>query len=585
MRIHLISDLHLDTGPYVIPEDIDFDVLVVAGDIDENPARGVEFLKTASRGKPSVFVLGNHDVWHECPKSFFDRAPNPPIPFTDKLAQWRAAVEGVENLHLLENESVVIGDTRFLGCTLWTSYAGGSIDHMVIAKASVRDYLYIGAGDWFDTHPGVIEDYFSRFPQDCDREQGLRNFNASWSRNFHPVIAADLHRQSMAFLKQQLQEEGDWQQTVVVTHHVPSWEVLTAGGLVRLPVEKLASLDHIEVVRGRTLHFSRMDRDGSGTYRLGCYASPLNSFLRHECGDVVWMHGHTHAHTDIAIGQCRVVCNPRGYSRGAEYGNDPSSVGFDERFVVDTADGVMPILNAHIDRAIETLKAHADQLKALRPHVNHRTPAIRESVRERAQRFGELVYTLFQETASEVHDATGCDGFHLPGKVLHLPGVEWKARFPQLVYFPSPQPETADLADLAALRDEFPSLSIFADGPMDGGIGAILSEVRAFLRDLERVRTWHQKYPAGMRRVLKPVMALLDSVGADPEFVEAVRIDDLRIEVNPGFRTVDTRPLWRLGFMFMLVEREEGPGPEVSVDEINELVRKRAEELGFKPWP
>ena len=136
----------------MIPEDIDFDVLVVAGDIDENPARGVEFLKTASRGKPCVFVLGNHDFWHECPKSFRSRTESADSVLPTKLAQWRAAVEGIENLHLLENGSATIGDTRFLGSTLWTSYVGGSIDHMVIAKASVRDYLYIGAGDWFDTH-------------------------------------------------------------------------------------------------------------------------------------------------------------------------------------------------------------------------------------------------------------------------------------------------------------------------------------------------------------------------------------------------------------------------------------------------
>ena len=29
----------------------------------------------------------------------------------------------------------------------------------------------------------------------------------------------------------------------------------------------------------------------------------------------VWMHGHTHSSVDMEIGQTRVVCNPRGYSR------------------------------------------------------------------------------------------------------------------------------------------------------------------------------------------------------------------------------------------------------------------------------
>ena len=305
-----------------------------------------------------------------------------------------------------------------------------------------------------------------------------------------------------------------------MTHHAPSWEVLTAGGLVRLPVENwLRSITSKLSVVERSIF-----REWIGTDPARTGWAVTRRLLTRSCGTNAGTSSGctaTRMRTPIlAIGQCRVVCNPRGYSRGAEYRNDPSSVGFDERFVVDTADGgVMPILNSHIDGAIETAESPAAHLKALRPHVNHRTPAIRESVRELARRYGDLVLESLEATANKIHDATGCDGFHLPGKVLHLPGVEWKARFPQLVYFPSPQPETADLA---ALRDEFPpDLSIFAEEPKDGGIGAILAEVRHFIRDLERVRTWRQQYPVGMRKVLKPVMALLDSVGADPEFVES----------------------------------------------------------------
>ena len=32
-RIHLLSDIHLETGPYEIPPALDFDILVAAGDI------------------------------------------------------------------------------------------------------------------------------------------------------------------------------------------------------------------------------------------------------------------------------------------------------------------------------------------------------------------------------------------------------------------------------------------------------------------------------------------------------------------------------------------------------------------------
>lgn len=42
-----------------LPTDLDFDVLVVAGDLSQDPAFGIGFLKPY--GKPCVLVLGNHD--------------------------------------------------------------------------------------------------------------------------------------------------------------------------------------------------------------------------------------------------------------------------------------------------------------------------------------------------------------------------------------------------------------------------------------------------------------------------------------------------------------------------------------------
>lgn len=43
------------------------------------------------------------------------------------------------------------------------------------------------------------------------------------------------------------------------------------------------------------------------------YASNLEKFIQLDPSISTWIHGHTHASADIQIGQCRVVCNPRGY--------------------------------------------------------------------------------------------------------------------------------------------------------------------------------------------------------------------------------------------------------------------------------
>jgi hypothetical protein len=46
----------------------------------------------------------------------------------------------------------------------------------------------------------------------------------------------------------------------------------------------------------------------------------------------LWTHGHTHHPFDYVIGECRVVCNPRGYHQ--EYGFSEDT-GWDPEKVVE----------------------------------------------------------------------------------------------------------------------------------------------------------------------------------------------------------------------------------------------------------
>jgi hypothetical protein len=45
----------------------------------------------------------------------------------------------------------------------------------------------------------------------------------------------------------------------------------------------------------------------------GGYHSDLSEFILDRPGIKLWTHGHTHEDFDYMIGECRVVCNPRGY--------------------------------------------------------------------------------------------------------------------------------------------------------------------------------------------------------------------------------------------------------------------------------
>lgn len=46
----------------------------------------------------------------------------------------------------------------------------------------------------------------------------------------------------------------------------------------------------------------------------GCYVNDLEWFAQRAN---IWVHGHTHNSFDYELGNCRVICNPRGYSPNA----------------------------------------------------------------------------------------------------------------------------------------------------------------------------------------------------------------------------------------------------------------------------
>ena len=68
-----------------------------------------------------------------------------------------------------------------------------------------------------------------------------------------------------------------------------------------------------------------------GDYHMnGGYSSDLESFIMDYPQIKVWTHGHTHDTFDYMIGNCRLICNPRGYVGYEERANkfDPT-IGFD----------------------------------------------------------------------------------------------------------------------------------------------------------------------------------------------------------------------------------------------------------------
>jgi predicted phosphodiesterase len=257
MKLLVLSDLHLEFADLALPEDIDFDIALLAGDIVCPGASLVNWVRASpvlGRALAVVAVAGNHE--------YYDRV----LQFEAVAMHAGANALRTPPLHLLDCGEIVIGGVRFLGCTLWTDFKlridtrEGPVSDpargIAAALRTVADYRTIG---WCD-EPGRITKGDGR------------------ARRLTPHDTLRMHMEQRAWLQRKLAESFDGA-TVVVTHHGPHRRSLA----------------------------SRFAADWVST----AYLSELpNHFFERP---VLWVHGHTHTSHDYRVGGCRVLCNPRGY--------------------------------------------------------------------------------------------------------------------------------------------------------------------------------------------------------------------------------------------------------------------------------
>jgi predicted phosphodiesterase len=134
VRLWILSDLHLElTRGWDLPSGdarLAFDLLVVAGDLIPRMERGVRWLRERVPDRPVIYVPGNHEFYGTDIQRTLEKA--------------KAAAAGT-NVHVLENETVRIGDVTFAGATLWTDFALSGDAHraMVAAADRMNDYKKI----------------------------------------------------------------------------------------------------------------------------------------------------------------------------------------------------------------------------------------------------------------------------------------------------------------------------------------------------------------------------------------------------------------------------------------------------------
>ena len=182
MRLLVLSDIHLEFGPFALPEDLgEFDVAVFAGDIGRPITAAILWIEQQRRGslkgRPAIFVPGNHEFYHD--------------EIYSALRAGRGLAEQC-GIHMLAPGRIVVGGVRFIGATLWTDFNLFGKPHAarLAARHGMNDHRLIH----------VIEN-------------GKR-------KPFTPEHAAATHRSELAFITERLSEPFDGA-TVVVSHHAP----------------------------------------------------------------------------------------------------------------------------------------------------------------------------------------------------------------------------------------------------------------------------------------------------------------------------------------------------------------------------
>lgn len=178
MKIALISDVHLEFGPYEINNEQNAEVLILAGDI--TTARDIHdhmgfFAHCAEQFSSVIYIPGNHEYYGG--------------DFNDLHERFRTKLSAFPNILFMDRDKLFVDDVTFLAGTMWTDADRKNPVTMQILE-------------------GVFNDFHS-----------IKNFSASTMVAENDAFLDFLRDYMIEYRKQQLNNK-----VVVVTHHAPSFE-------------------------------------------------------------------------------------------------------------------------------------------------------------------------------------------------------------------------------------------------------------------------------------------------------------------------------------------------------------------------
>ena len=282
MKIAIASDIHLEFGPIMLRSDQAADLLILAGDIctvktfKKKPKERLElidfFSNCAAQFKDVIYIMGNHESYD------YDIAKT--------LATVRAELAQFPNIHVMEKETIDIGDFTLVAGTLWTDMNRSDPLTLQHCRTAMNDFQLIKNSGRVTTHKNIVyvknPDGSGQPLRDAEGNLVVERVDfyekvGGWS----PEDSVADHEQMLDYIRTTTEDKS--RRYVVVGHHAPS----------------AASI--AECYKGDTL-------------MNGAFHSDLSEFILDRPQIRLWVHGHCHNVSDYMLGTTRVVCNPRGYT-------------------------------------------------------------------------------------------------------------------------------------------------------------------------------------------------------------------------------------------------------------------------------
>ena len=215
MKIALCSDLHLEFGPISLDNTEGAEVLILSGDIlvaadlrardeyaimdshNKSEMYHTFFQECSARFPNVIYIMGNHEYYHG--------------DFATGLDIIRERLAYLENVFVMERQTMVIEDVTFIAGTLWTDMNKEDPQTMYGIKGYMNDYRIIN-----DSRTSV-DTTIIHFDDDGEPMEMPVTKPSKWS----PEATVVEHKLMLDTIKATV-ESNPTCKYVVIGHHAPS---------------------------------------------------------------------------------------------------------------------------------------------------------------------------------------------------------------------------------------------------------------------------------------------------------------------------------------------------------------------------